>query len=673
MDNQKKIEILKLAQGGDSEAIADLYSLCADDLYFYAYQVLRNTSQAEVVVEETLANMCKQKSVPASPDQFSPWMMYFCHLRCRRFIDGVSSSPDLGGMLESEAVAVDSGFNGSIPSDLCDQLKASMESMPREERAATTLVYYEGFTVEQAAMILGWKPQYAEAYKCSAIRTMKAIVQNYYAKSKSVTNASIGQIAVSAMASIYKENPFDGKVETYRHLCENLGCAESEKIVGTPEPVEEEKKETPAAVVFNSNVYKESFGDKIKALSAGAKAAILAAMCLVIGAGIVLGIKFLGPNKGPKVLPETSTETSINYDDITITKYGKRTTKTYPTDENGNEIRPTIKVAKNSTRAGAGVGSARTTKNRQGGGGAGIGVATRRTAGGNNGVTRARYTTTLKNAKTRAVTTGKTQAKRPASMGGQGDNTRAGGNSINVTRPATPTTNAGSPVTRGLKSGNYTYTIYSNGSVHISDFSGSGSVSIPSAIDGKTVSGIDEAAFKNNTGISSVKIPNSVSIIADHAFSGCTGLRSVTLGSGIITIGQYAFKNCSSISTIAWPSSLTRIGGSAFYGCSSLTTCKLPDTIKNIESMAFRDCSSITSAVLPRNLAQIENNMFYGCSSLQSVTIGSAVQKIGNGAFYGCSNLKTVNFRGSKAQWDSLPFDTLTNRPLESANVVYNY
>ena len=114
-------------------------------------------------------------------------------------------------------------------------------------------------------------------------------------------------------------------------------------------------------------------------------------------------------------------------------------------------------------------------------------------------------------------------------------------------------------------------------------------------------------AFKNNTKITSINIPNGVTSIDDYTFEGCTNLKTVTIGenSQLTSIGDNAFRYCSSLTSIYIPDSVTTIGSRAFYECSNLTTVTFGENSQltsiggsafyNCDSFyAFRDCSNLT-------------------------------------------------------------------------------
>ena len=68
---------------------------------------------------------------------------------------------------------------------------------------------------------------------------------------------------------------------------------------------------------------------------------------------------------------------------------------------------------------------------------------------------------------------------------------------------------------------------------------------------GNLVTGINDYAFRGNTNITSLIIPDSVTAIGQSAFDGCSGLTSITITAGVTEIGPYAFSDCSGLTNIS--------------------------------------------------------------------------------------------------------------------------
>jgi hypothetical protein len=191
--------------------------------------------------------------------------------------------------------------------------------------------------------------------------------------------------------------------------------------------------------------------------------------------------------------------------------------------------------------------------------------------------------------------------------------------------------------------GNFTYED-TGSSITITFYprSATGSVVIPSTIDGKPVASIGHRAFDGCYGLASVTIPSSVTTIEQSAFEDCTGLTSVTIPSSVTSIGALAFFNCRGLTSITIPSSVTSIGEAAFNYCSGLTSVTIPTSVTTIEQSTFSKCTGLTSVTIPSSVTSIGDSAFSYCTGLTSVTIPSSVTSIGDFAFGRCSGLTSV-------------------------------
>ncbi len=66
-------------------------------------------------------------------------------------------------------------------------------------------------------------------------------------------------------------------------------------------------------------------------------------------------------------------------------------------------------------------------------------------------------------------------------------------------------------------------------------------------------------------------IPNSVTTIDDYAFYDCDGLTSIVIPNSVTEIGFGAFESCTGLTSIVIPNSVTSIGDGAFCNCWRLT------------------------------------------------------------------------------------------------------
>ncbi|MBQ6570200.1 MAG: leucine-rich repeat protein [Clostridia bacterium] len=181
----------------------------------------------------------------------------------------------------------------------------------------------------------------------------------------------------------------------------------------------------------------------------------------------------------------------------------------------------------------------------------------------------------------------------------------------------------------------------------------SGTLEIPSEIDGKPVTSLSYGVFENCTNLESVIIPDSVTTLDSRAtywddgglFQNCKNLTSVTLSENMTNIPVRAFAGCTSLTDITVPNSVTSIGYYAFSGCTALDSVNLSEGQKSLANGAFNGCTSLSAVSLPESLETIGSSAFYKCP-LTSIEIPENVTTIGESAFDTCK-LTSVTFKGS--------------------------
>ena len=176
--------------------------------------------------------------------------------------------------------------------------------------------------------------------------------------------------------------------------------------------------------------------------------------------------------------------------------------------------------------------------------------------------------------------------------------------------------------------------------------SGLTSVTIPSS-----VSSIGSNPFSTCNDLASITVDQNNTHYNDGNGSNCiiktsnntlvVGCKNTVIPNSVTTIDNYAFSNCNGLTSIAIPNSVTTIGSGAFY-YSGLTSVSIGSSVTSIGYGAFEFCTGLTSITIPNSVTSIGNYAFQYCSGLTSATIGSGMTSIGKEAFDNCSNLTTV-------------------------------
>lgn len=120
-----------------------------------------------------------------------------------------------------------------------------------------------------------------------------------------------------------------------------------------------------------------------------------------------------------------------------------------------------------------------------------------------------------------------------------------------------------------------------------------------------------------NTGLTDIKMPNTITNIGNKAFCNCDSLESVQMSNAISHIGSYAFGRCLKLTSLSLPSGVTSIGEYAFNSCTSLTNIKIPSGITEIGDRTFWGCCNLEIEIdnLKKNV-KIGKDTFKGCVSV---------------------------------------------------------
>ncbi len=156
-----------------------------------------------------------------------------------------------------------------------------------------------------------------------------------------------------------------------------------------------------------------------------------------------------------------------------------------------------------------------------------------------------------------------------------------------------------------------------------------GTCTIPAAADGYTIVSIGDNAFKNQTDLVEVVIPNTVTSIGASAFEGCTALGTldhpVVVPASVTSVGVDAFKGTWWLDNTL-PNGVIYINNILYIYKGEMpanTAIDIAEGTTTILSGAFKDCTGLTSVTIPATVTAIGSQAFDGCSSLTSVTVNN--------------------------------------------------
>lgn len=214
-----------------------------------------------------------------------------------------------------------------------------------------------------------------------------------------------------------------------------------------------------------------------------------------------------------------------------------------------------------------------------------------------------------------------------------------------TTTTTTETTTVAATTTKAQQNaaGAMKYTELPDGTVRITRFSwlDEMTVTVPSELDGKTVTEIGTRAFQYCYA-DEVILPATVRSIGDEAFAGDAYLLRMTIPEACTSIGTRAFAECALLNEVNVPESVSDIGADAFAETPFLSAQQGEYAVLGGGVLcAYRGSSA--DVTLPENVRAIAARAFAGHSELQGITLPDSLKAIGDSAFAGCAALKTVN------------------------------
>ena len=247
---------------------------------------------------------------------------------------------------------------------------------------------------------------------------------------------------------------------------------------------------------------------------------------------------------------------------------------------------------------------------------------------------------------------------------------------IGKSTPISTAKSTSAPVPETNASAFDTY-VLPNGTVAITAYHGSDkNVRIPATINGRTVTVIGENAFRKNTKLKEVDIPEGVIEIESCAFYSCNSLMRIKLPSSLVTIGANAF-SCSQhleewqYVEMKLPIGLKTLGDAAFSGL-KLRSVTIPGSMRQIEGNPFSSCESLEEILADPNQTSfyVIGNVLFSATDQTMICypaglkdkvyeIPDGTRKIGRSAFPVFGHLKEIRIPES-VEW--IPDKAFYNR-----------
>lgn len=166
-----EVEWLKQVAQGDGAAARRLVNAHLSSITRFAFRMLGSASEAEDVAQEAFLRLWKQAPSWEPRAKVSTWLHRVAHNLC---IDRLRARRQVGG----DDLAEREDPRPSIPSQLetlqaAHAVNEALQVLPERQRAAISLVYYQGLDNKEAAEVMGVHIDALESLLSRARRSLR--------------------------------------------------------------------------------------------------------------------------------------------------------------------------------------------------------------------------------------------------------------------------------------------------------------------------------------------------------------------------------------------------------------------------------------------------------------------------------------------------------------------
>ena len=153
------ITLVRSAQGGDSASFAELYNLYYQKVFAFIRTIVRNSEDAEDILQLTFLNAWRNLDQLSDPAAFNTWIQVIArnlstsHLRKKNFVLLLDAEKDdTPADIEDTELLLPEAY--AEQEDLSRRLGKIIDSLSDVQRQTVMLFYFDQLSVEEIAQVM---------------------------------------------------------------------------------------------------------------------------------------------------------------------------------------------------------------------------------------------------------------------------------------------------------------------------------------------------------------------------------------------------------------------------------------------------------------------------------------------------------------------------------------
>lgn len=189
MEKEKLIALVTAAQGGDGDAMNELFEAFYDDVHYFALKTLKNDELAMEICQETFLEVIETLGNLREPAAFVTWLKRIAYHRCTAYFkkkkEVLVEEDEEGHSLFDDVAEEREDFipgEGLEKEDFKQTILSMLDTLSEEQRSAVMLHYFNEMSVADIASVQGVSEGTVKSRLNYARKAIRASVEEYEKK-----------------------------------------------------------------------------------------------------------------------------------------------------------------------------------------------------------------------------------------------------------------------------------------------------------------------------------------------------------------------------------------------------------------------------------------------------------------------------------------------------------